>query len=104
MTIKKSRTTDIQKFLWRGGKSNTNRLHLANWNLVRSPKDHRGLGIRDTELVNITLGKKLLWRMVMGKNEWWKKSLMKKYFEGNRRICPDSPLRKQVRSQIWKLL
>jgi hypothetical protein len=82
MGIKKYLAQDIQKFLWQGGKSNTNRLHLANWNLVRSPKDHRGLGIRDPKLVNIALGTKLLWRMVMGKNKWWKKSLMKKNLKG----------------------
>jgi hypothetical protein len=94
----------IKKFLWQGGKSNTKRFHLENWNLVRSPKDHGGLGVRDIELVNIALGSKLLWRMVTGKNEWWKKALLKKYFSGERRRCLDNPPSRQVGSPIWKLL
>jgi hypothetical protein len=73
MSIKSYLAQDIQKFLWQGGKSNTNRLHLANWNLVRSPKYHRGLGIRDPKLVNIALGTKLLCIMVTGKINGGKK-------------------------------
>jgi hypothetical protein len=64
MGIKKSLAQAIQKFLWKGGKSNTKRLHLENWNLVRSPKDHEGLGVCDPKVVNLALGEKLLWRMV----------------------------------------
>jgi len=47
MGIKKSLAQAIRKCLWQGGKSNTKKFHLVNWNLVKSPKDHGGLGVRD---------------------------------------------------------
>jgi len=104
MGIKKSPTKAIQKKLWQGGKSNTKRFILENWNLVRSPKDNGGLGVRDIEFVNVALGSKLLWRMVTGKNEWLKKALLKKYFSVERRRCLDNPPSRQVGSPILKLL
>jgi hypothetical protein len=50
------------------------------------PQRHGGLGVRDLELMNIILGSKLLWRMVMGENEWWKRALLKKYFSGKKKM------------------
>jgi hypothetical protein len=41
---------------------------------------HEGLGVKDPMLMNISLGAKLLWRLLTGKNEWWKKTLLFKYF------------------------
>jgi len=42
--------------------------------------------------------------MVTGKNEWWKRALLKKYFSGYRRRCLDAPPSRQSGSPIWKLL
>jgi hypothetical protein len=83
--IKKSLARAIQKLLWQGGKSNTKIFHLENWNLVRAPKDNGKLGVWDPEVMNLSLGAKILWRMVPRKNKWWKKALVKKYMEGNRK-------------------
>lgn len=59
----------IHKFLWQGGKSNAKSFHLVNWNIVSSPKDSGGLGIRDLEVVNIATGAKLLWRLITSRKE-----------------------------------
>jgi hypothetical protein len=48
-------------------------MHLINWNVVRALKTHGGLGILDPTLSNLDLGEKILWRLVSGKKEWWKK-------------------------------
>jgi hypothetical protein len=40
----------------------------------------------------------------MGKNEWWKKALVKKYLEGDMRRCLDAPLIRKEGSPIWKMI
>ena len=52
---------EIHKFLWQGGKSNQKKFHLVNWKVIKSPKEHGRLGIKDPLIVNITLGAKVLW-------------------------------------------
>jgi hypothetical protein len=93
----------ICKFLWQGGKSNAKKFHLVNWNIVSSPKDSGGLGIRDPEVVNIAMGAKLLWRLITGRKEWWKSTIIKKYNLGARKRCLDSIPEGQPGTQIWKL-
>jgi hypothetical protein len=93
----------IHKFLWQGGKSNTKKFHLVNWNIVSSPKDSGGLGIRDPEVANLAMGAKLLWRLISGRKEWWKSTITKKYKLGARKRCMDSIPEIQPGSQIWKL-
>jgi hypothetical protein len=58
--IKKYLAEEIRKLLWKGGKYNSKIFHLANWSLVRSPKPHGGMGIRDPKLVNISLMKTIM--------------------------------------------
>jgi hypothetical protein len=87
-----------------GGKKNTKRMHLVNWNIVRALKIHGGLGILDLVLTNLVLGAKILWHLVTGKKEWWKKVLVNKYLEGDRIRCMDSSPSRQPGSPIWKLL
>jgi hypothetical protein len=72
--------------------------------MVRSPKDRGGLGIKDPSLMNLDLGAKLVWRLITRKVEWWKKVLLKKYFQGNCKRCIDRPLENKKGSHIWKLL
>jgi hypothetical protein len=68
----------IHTFLWKEGKSNAKKFHLVNWSIVSSPKINGGMGIRYLEVVNINMGSKLLWRLIMGRKEWWKSSKKKK--------------------------
>jgi hypothetical protein len=37
--IKKAMAQEIRKFLWQGGKSNSKKFHMVNWNIVCSPKE-----------------------------------------------------------------
>lgn len=53
----------IRDFLWQGGKGNENKLHLANWELVRRPIAEGGLQIRDPSLLNLAMGGKILWQL-----------------------------------------
>jgi hypothetical protein len=82
--VKSSISQEIQKFLWMGGKTNTKRMHLVKWKTIRAPKTHGGLGIPDPTLTNMALGVKILWRLVTGKHESWKKVLPHKYLIGDR--------------------
>jgi hypothetical protein len=56
---------------------------MVNWSTVCAPKENGGLGIRDPEKVNISLGEKLLWLLTTGGNEWWKKAIFYKYLSKN---------------------
>lgn len=47
--------------------------HLINWSIVRGPKSHGDMGIKDPSLMNLALGAKLLCRLVVGRYDWWKK-------------------------------
>jgi hypothetical protein len=94
----------IRKFLWQGGKSNSKKFHLVNWDIVSTPKKSGGLGIRDPEVENIAMGSKLLWRIVSGRKEWWKTTIIKKYRLGGRKRCMDNMVDPQPGSQIWKLI
>jgi hypothetical protein len=59
-----------------GGKSNTKIMHLVNWKVVRAPNTHNGLGILYPNQSNLVLGEKILWRLVTGKKDWWKKVML----------------------------
>jgi len=104
ISVKYSIAQEIRKFLWQGRKTNTERMHLVNWNIVRAPKTHGGLGILDPTLSNISLGDKILWRLVIGKQEWWKHFLVHKCLEGDQLHCLDTTPPTQPGSPIWKLL
>jgi hypothetical protein len=75
MGIKKAMAKFIHKFLWQGGKDNEKKFHMENWNIVCAPREHGGLRVLDPERVNISLGEKLLWILVIGSKEWWKKEI-----------------------------
>jgi len=65
-----------------------------NWDIVTLPKKSGGLGIRDLEEANLVMGAEIIWRIVIGKKEWWKIDITKKYRMGGRKRCmentPDS--------------
>jgi hypothetical protein len=56
--IKQQIVQEIRRFLWQGGKTNSKRFHLVNWSIVRAPKAHGGLGIKDPTLMNLVMGKR----------------------------------------------
>ena len=51
----------FRDFLWKGGKGNKNKMHLASWDILKRPITEGGLQIRDLGLANMDLGGKLIW-------------------------------------------
>jgi hypothetical protein len=47
---------------------------------VRETQEREGLGIRDPSIMNLALGKNIIWRIIIGKYDWWKSVLHKKLF------------------------
>ncbi|RVW74087.1 putative ribonuclease H protein [Vitis vinifera] len=73
------RIEKIQRdFLWGGG-SLEGKVHLINWQVVCSPKEEGGLGIRKIDLLNKTLLGKWVWRYAYEKDNLWKKAIGVKY-------------------------
>jgi hypothetical protein len=64
---------NLINFLWKGVIMNTKKYHIINCKVVTNPKDRGGLGIKDPIWMNLALGSTLIWRMITGKLEWWKK-------------------------------
>ena len=83
-------TKEIRKFLWQGGKSNgSKKFHLVNWDIVCSPKNCGGAGIRDPTMINLAIGAKILWRIVSWGRAWWKEILTKKIMKVERKRYVD---------------
>lgn len=55
-------------------------------------------------MVNIALGAKLLWRLVIGDNDWWKRAICQRYLTRDKRRSLDSSPDRQAGSPIWKLI
>ena len=73
------RIEKIQRdFLWGGG-SVEGKVHLINWQVVCSPKEEGGLGIRKIDLLNKTLLGKWVWRYAYEKDNLWKTVIGVKY-------------------------
>ncbi|RVW55063.1 hypothetical protein CK203_066961 [Vitis vinifera] len=62
-----------------GGGSSEGKVHLINWQVVCSPKEEGGLGIRKIDLLNKTLLGKWVWRYAYEKDNLWKKAIGVKY-------------------------
>jgi hypothetical protein len=58
------------------------------------------LGIRDPALLNLAMGE-MVWRLIIGKVDWWKKVFWKKYFIGSRRKrCIEGEINNQKGSHV----
>jgi hypothetical protein len=91
---------NIKKFLWQGGNSSKNKYHLINYKTTRVPKDIGDMGIKDPTLMNLEMRAKILWIIITGRLEWWKKILWKKYFRGGRNKCLENLDESQKLSQL----
>jgi len=54
--------------------------------------------------MNISLGTKIVWRMINGKEQWWEKSLTRKYLNCQRTKILSKIIPYQPCTQIWKLV
>jgi len=76
---------EIQKFLWKGGKTNSKKFHLINLNNARNLKEYGGLGTKHHHLVNLSQGDKIPWKAIQEMKELWKNALAKKCLDANRK-------------------
>lgn len=85
-------------FLW-SPTQNSRGIHLVNWDLVTTPINLGGLGIRRARENNAALIGKLSWDVVSGKNKFWVDIRRSKYLKGEEltnHIVPSSA------SATWK--
>jgi hypothetical protein len=59
-----------RNFLWQGSLA-SKKWALVTWNTICKPKDKGGLGLRDPEILNQTLGAKNWWRWLQQNEELW---------------------------------
>jgi hypothetical protein len=102
--INSSLSREIRKFLWHDGNYNNKCFHLVNWNTFKAPKSRGGLGIINPTLMNVAMGKNILWRLILGRSAWWKKFILFKYLVEDRLHCLENPLEVLRGLQIWHLL
>lgn len=82
--VKNSISILLRCFIWEGGKTEKKKYHLIKWDIVKHPNESGGLGIKDLGLSNLAMGAKILWNLVSGRNDWWKRILKAKYLIGDR--------------------
>ena len=68
----------ICKFLWKGGKRKTNKLHLLRWNTIWDLMESRGFKIKHPQSMNLEIGVNILWRLISCGKSWWKLIIHKK--------------------------
>ncbi len=56
-----------------GGKQKNKKFSLVRWEQVVLPYEQGGISIHIPGLMNAALGMKIVWRLIMGKESWWKK-------------------------------
>eukprot|EP00253_Pinus_taeda_P028787 PITA_28787 len=92
----------IRNFLWSGGKGNSNRFHLVNWELVKRPIKEGGLQIRDPLQANLALGCKILWQLISEPMHPISQILIHKYLR-NRSIITFNPASSPKGTLAWRL-
>lgn len=71
-----------RNFFW--GKGDQQRsLHIINWDVLTTPRNLGGLGIRDTRLMNIALFGKLVWSLLHERDKLWVQVLTHKYLKSS---------------------
>ncbi|CAN1256031.1 Putative ribonuclease H protein At1g65750 [Linum perenne] len=65
------------RFLW-GGTDEIRKIHLVNWNMVKTPISRGGLGVLDLDLLNKALLGKWSWRFATERNSWWRELMVHK--------------------------
>jgi ribonuclease HI len=92
----------IRNFLWSGGKGNSNRFHLVNWELVKRPINEGGLQIRDPLQANLALGCKILWQLTSEPTHPISQILILKYLR-NKSIITFNPASSPKGTLAWSL-
>lgn len=86
-----------RNFFW--GKGDQQRSwHIVNWEVLITPRNLGGLGIRDTRLTNLALLGKLVWCLLHERDKLWVQVIMHKYIHGSIWSATNKP----TSSIIWK--
>ncbi|CAN1334127.1 Putative ribonuclease H protein At1g65750 [Linum perenne] len=64
-------------FLWEGTEERK-RMHMVNWDLVKTPMRRGGLGILDLRYMNRALLAKWTWNFSIDKETWWRSLMVEK--------------------------
>ena len=103
MSFVKDLDSLARQFLWAGNLSST-KWSLVRWEVVCSPKQFGGLGLRQSLLTGTALAAKLYWRWCVEQDQVWARILTQKYL-------PDIPQKDIPRyslggkgSMIWSTL
>jgi hypothetical protein len=73
----------IRKFFWKGGKQNEKEFSLVSWDSISKPLLEGGLNFKNLGVQNITMGAKLIWRIIAPNPGWAHLTLWKKYLWAN---------------------
>jgi len=93
----------LHHFLWQGGRNEKKKYNLVSWKQVTQPCQNGGLGIRSSKFLNLAFAGKLVWRLITGRNAWWKTVLEKKYLNHPRHQLLDHELPNRACSKIWRM-
>eukprot|EP00253_Pinus_taeda_P031705 PITA_31705 len=103
MTFHQKMERALRHFLWQGGKTEKKKFNLVSWKSVIQPNEKGGLGIRSLKMLNLTLGAKIIWRLISGATAWWKTVLEAKYLSSSRHQLLDTNIPNRESTKIWKL-
>ena len=73
------------------------RYHMTKWKMVSRPKDHGGVGIINTKIMNECLLVKWIWKIHQEPDELWFKLIKAKYLDG----CSFFTSKSKGGSQFW---
>lgn len=88
----------VRDFFWHDNADKG--MHWASWDLISSPKNQGGLGIRSTRVANISLLGKSVWDLLQNvSNKLWSKMWKHKYLKGENPLSHTPPANA---SYVWK--
>jgi len=70
---------NIQRYFLLGKGEERKKWALVSWETICKPKNHRGLGRDDLEVLNKVLGEKLWWRWIKDSDAPWARIWKEKY-------------------------
>jgi len=86
-----------------GGKQENKKFSLVRWEQVVLPYEQGGLSIQTPRVMNAALGMKIVWRLIIGKGSWWRKTLISNMDGSMKRLLNGNiPIRQCT--QAWKLV
>jgi len=77
---------------------------LVWWDQVTLPFEYGGISIHLPNLTNKALGIKLVWRRLIGQDQWWGDALARKYLNGQRSLLINGLIPNRPCTQIWRLI